>query len=641
MAFPKITRRKIFTFFGGSSILAALITTSVKHHKGTPPGILFSDPQIKLLVAAGQQRAGAYLLFYLTGTTTPANVYADGLLTMPLSQVPGAAQPSCTANSAGRFNPIYMDPAITYRVQMYTAEGVNLEDTDPYVPHGIANQGTLGALLNPQTDAEIYAGVKPTNYLYPPGNILRYDAKVDGATDDTAAINQAIAVCNAGQYTLTGPSSGTTIVSSALTTLTSFGGVDFNVGAMKISPIGTGYTVLEMGGAPKVINIDIEGTGNAVNGLYLNTVIRVASSNIRINNLAGQGLKIAACFDCQFNFISVELCGTSLLYAFSMTDGSNECDESWFGHIQVERSGARAMFISPKTLNCAFGVIHSEQSNGNGTSPTHIFGGSYCHFAAIRMEANSNIIVSLQLVGSFIGSLKAAGATVLLAGGNVGSFAPTEVHQLLSQELQFTAGNVSPWKIIAGAVTDTVTANFGLVGQVRLEDCRLTNISLSNNGTIMDLLNCSVSGTIVSAAGNPALIARQCQLTNFPSMNATLRECTVTKAYTTVFGQQIDATQCTFNGTITIGNSSVKWKSDRCNFAAGVTLGAGSPGWAFGPNDYVSGGAVSAGFNAPPTGGSWVVGERGYNIQPIVGQPKSRVCTVAGTPGTHTSEGNL
>jgi hypothetical protein len=44
---------------------------------------------------------------------------------------------------------------------------------------------------------------------------------------------------------------------------------------------------------------------------------------------------------------------------------------------------------------------------------------------------------------------------------------------------------------------------------------------------------------------------------------------------------------------------------------------------------------------ASPTSGTWKVGDRVYNSVPAVGQPKSWVCTVAGTPGTWVSEGNL
>lgn len=42
-----------------------------------------------------------------------------------------------------------------------------------------------------------------------------------------------------------------------------------------------------------------------------------------------------------------------------------------------------------------------------------------------------------------------------------------------------------------------------------------------------------------------------------------------------------------------------------------------------------------------PATGTYLLGDRVWNSTPVVGQPKSWVCTVAGTPGTWTSEGNL
>lgn len=92
----------------------------------TPTGILFYDPQAKPLSATGQFQAGCYLYFYTTGTTNQTNVYADGGLTTPITQ-------PVTADSAGRFVPIYLDPSVIYRVQLYNVTGTKLEDTDPYV----------------------------------------------------------------------------------------------------------------------------------------------------------------------------------------------------------------------------------------------------------------------------------------------------------------------------------------------------------------------------------------------------------------------------------------------------------------------------------------------------------------------------
>jgi hypothetical protein len=60
------------------------------------------------------------------------------------------------------------------------------------------------------------------------------------------------------------------------------------------------------------------------------------------------------------------------------------------------------------------------------------------------------------------------------------------------------------------------------------------------------------------------------------------------------------------------------------------------------PNTYSMNGPfkVALGVQAPAAL-PWNVGDRVINSQPAVGAPKSWVCTVAGTPGTWVSEGNL
>lgn len=53
------------------------------------------------------------------------------------------------------------------------------------------------------------------------------------------------------------------------------------------------------------------------------------------------------------------------------------------------------------------------------------------------------------------------------------------------------------------------------------------------------------------------------------------------------------------------------------------------------------GGAIHVGDTAAPTLGTWAVGDHCAKTNPAVGQPKGWFCTVAGTPGTWVSEGNL
>lgn len=140
-----------------------------------PQGVLFYDPLSKPLSAAGLPMANCYRLFYLTGTTTLANVYADAALTTPLSQVPGQVQPSCTADGSGRFNAIYLDPKVIYRTQLFTSTNIMLQDVDPDVPAPtpgifavVKPAGTLRAnQAAPSNDPDLQITVPgPGNYLY-------------------------------------------------------------------------------------------------------------------------------------------------------------------------------------------------------------------------------------------------------------------------------------------------------------------------------------------------------------------------------------------------------------------------------------------------------------------------------------------
>ncbi len=78
--------------------------------------------------------AGAKLYFYRTETTTPQDTYQDEGLDTP------HANP-VVANSAGVFNPIYLDPALpSYRVRYTTAADVLIYQIDGYP----SNQNTGG-----------------------------------------------------------------------------------------------------------------------------------------------------------------------------------------------------------------------------------------------------------------------------------------------------------------------------------------------------------------------------------------------------------------------------------------------------------------------------------------------------------------
>ncbi len=80
----------------------------------------------------GNNLSGAKLYFYITGTTTPQDVYSDAALNTSLGAV-------VTADSGGKFVGIYLDPLLTYRAVLKTSDGAStIYDLDPIGSGGSA-----------------------------------------------------------------------------------------------------------------------------------------------------------------------------------------------------------------------------------------------------------------------------------------------------------------------------------------------------------------------------------------------------------------------------------------------------------------------------------------------------------------------
>jgi hypothetical protein len=93
---------------------------------------LFDGSLIQASNANGNALAGAKWWFYQSGGLTPANVYSDSALSTSL----GA---TVTADSAGRFVPIYLDDAVEYRAILKNAAGTTVSpyDIDPVNPANV------------------------------------------------------------------------------------------------------------------------------------------------------------------------------------------------------------------------------------------------------------------------------------------------------------------------------------------------------------------------------------------------------------------------------------------------------------------------------------------------------------------------
>lgn len=103
-------------------------------------GQLLYDPYPRPLSSIGTTLPLGYYNFYLSGTTIPAPIYQNASLTTPYPAIllpflsTSALFNAAQADGTGTFQPIYLNPTLIYRVQLYTAAGNLLEDQDPYVP---------------------------------------------------------------------------------------------------------------------------------------------------------------------------------------------------------------------------------------------------------------------------------------------------------------------------------------------------------------------------------------------------------------------------------------------------------------------------------------------------------------------------
>jgi hypothetical protein len=119
-------------------------------------GTFLPAPVFRAVDASGLPLPGAQLAFYLTGTTTPAAVYASAALTTALSN-------PVVADSGGLFAAIWLDPTVTYRVQLLNAAGTLIRDVDPVAaPLSLAGGSVTATMLA--------SGAAVTNIGYIPLN---------------------------------------------------------------------------------------------------------------------------------------------------------------------------------------------------------------------------------------------------------------------------------------------------------------------------------------------------------------------------------------------------------------------------------------------------------------------------------------
>jgi hypothetical protein len=167
--------------------------------------MLFNPPNVPALDSNANPDEGAEWRFTLTGTTTPATVYADADLATPLGS-------EVEAGGGGRFPAIHLDPDIIYRARLFDANGsaVSGYDFDPIASDTLFSQSAVDdpVLRTLQAKARERLSIEDVE-LSADTNAARrtqLQAAVDAATNRSLAATGTREVSSGDQFFDTGNS---------------------------------------------------------------------------------------------------------------------------------------------------------------------------------------------------------------------------------------------------------------------------------------------------------------------------------------------------------------------------------------------------------------------------------------------------
>ncbi len=157
-------------------------------------GVICPVPILSFLDNQGNPAVGGSVLTQVGGSNTAT--YQDvGLTTSLPNPIPLNSRGE-VSTSGGASAQCFLTPNIVYTFTLYDVNGTQLW-VATYVNGVQMNAESIGMLIYPLTAAEVAAGVTPTTYAYPEGDIRRYGA-LTTATDNTTAINAALLVSSDG-----------------------------------------------------------------------------------------------------------------------------------------------------------------------------------------------------------------------------------------------------------------------------------------------------------------------------------------------------------------------------------------------------------------------------------------------------------
>lgn len=426
---------------------------------------------------------------------------------------------------------------------------------------------------------------------------------------------------------------------------------------------GTGYTALMVANNPQYVQCAVYGTGNTANGVVFQNPTRGYVQHLRVFDLNGFGVKINKCWDCVFESISVEDCGNTSQYAFSMNDDGDTCNMSHVVRLQVEKANTQAVYISPNTLSCLIDNIHSEQATVNSSYVTWELGGGSCQYNSARFHASgtsANGTVKLNASHTMYCNLRAEDNIVVTAlaftSGDISVINPTisgTFKLFLNQTGQVTMSggivNALDSDLIRGGGATNPGVIFCALGthfaSVLIGDCQNPAVA-----ELAQFVECSIddldgdstasSGTFVRCVikeGNNLLSGTSWQ------GKAVFDGCTLTTASAVAAssgsGTIFLTNGTTLNGALTFTNNAPV-RLFHSTITGTVSKGdAGTHNFICDAHAVV--GASSSGISVAPTGGLHSVGETHYDPLVAAGADPGWRCTTAGTPGTWKAFANI
>lgn len=514
----------------------------------------------------------------------------------------------------------------------------------------------IGQLLWPITSAETAAGVTPTDFAYPPGDIRRYGAVLDGTTDDASAWQSALKV--SATYAVTAPG-GTSIIGTTLTAVS---------GTRIFLPSDTELLAKSsLSGAILYLNTldDVRIVGGKFNGNYAVSgtygIYVYQSTNVTI-----QVAQTTACAE-----IGIELSGTTGTHCSNiavlgcMSDNNTDSgisllyvDDSRVEGCEIDHNGAlgtiggactRVAFVGNNVHHntddglamgdsASFIVMSGNTSAYNGSEGINIDG---CNHSTITGNTSYQNLIGIACQNRSPGNVNAGHNTIT---GNTVYECYLGILGADAQENVVISSNVTRKNGAAYSGTPSGTGNFGIYAGVN--DILVNGNQCAENTDdgiyITGIIGGSFTGNVCRANGQYGIeLAAGGGCARILISGNTLKDNGNGSSYKAGIYNRATSDiyivdNCFLNEA---GTQMVEIDS-----TSSTSVFDGNTSYATGYPSITSGRQTNNSWNynsASPSSGTWAIGDIVWNSAAAAGGIPGWLCTTAGTPGTWKAMADL